>query len=349
MERGYVEALGIATCKGLYMAVGLGFRYENHTQIYIYHALTKEIIWKFKTQDCVQCFAFKTFVETKDQKLEASTQTKQLIGQKRIVLYLLTTSGEKMELTEYEKQSKSRCLESLEFNPRNVNQLKSLAVESEFVFNFSGVVSVDGKTIGDSHNHLLSLSQAHMIQNIDSNELILFKANVLVDKIKCQFKSLMAVGCEEKVVLHTDENAIRLISLSGDRIVILKSLKFDLVARSLLPWSKPTALVAFGNQLAIAVDDKCIRTTSIEELQAKENSVLGKRPATKIEQKDSKHKQEEEKPLFSIIRSRVFFQQKSKETMTVTEMLKQPVISTDATIDIALLTWSNEHNREQAL
>jgi len=137
------------------------------------------------------------------------------------------------------------------------------------------------------------------------------------------------------------------------------------------PWCRPTALAACGDQLAIAVDDKCIRVVSIEKVEALENApVIGqKRPApSKLikptgNQNNAKpvlqgHKNDKsndiEKPLFSIVRSRVFFQQKTKDALAVTEyftkctQFQQP--ETDVPLDVLLLTFHNDSkvNEEEA-
>ena len=65
----------MALCE-VYMVVGLAFKYEDHVQIYIYHALTKEVIWKFKTKEKVKCFAIKASSCKNEQKLEVSAQTR---------------------------------------------------------------------------------------------------------------------------------------------------------------------------------------------------------------------------------------------------------------------------------
>jgi len=64
--------------------------------------------------------------------------------------------------------------------------------------------------------------------------------------------------------------------------------------------------------LVIASDDKCVRVISVQEIMAKQStttSILVKRPAPeKLNEDEKKRKKgEAEKPLFSIVGSRVFY------------------------------------------
>jgi hypothetical protein len=91
-------------------------------------------------------------------------------------------------------------------------------------------------------------------------------------------------------------------------------IKFDELAPNINPWNRPTALAGCFDKLAVAVDDKCVRVVSVQDIMAKEStaaSFLVKRPPSEKLSRDDESKRkkaEEEKPLFSIMRSRVFYQ-----------------------------------------
>jgi hypothetical protein len=94
--------------------------------------------------------------------------------------------------------------------------------------------------------------------------------------MQVSFRVLLASDAKDLCVLYSDDNCVRLVQ-SSEAIQIIKTVRLDQLTRSLMPWSRMTAMTCIEGSLAIACDDKCIRVMEIDEIISKETA-----PAVKI-------------------------------------------------------------------
>jgi len=150
LNRTIVEVLGIFACSEVYMLIAIGLKHAEHTQIVVYHALTKEIVWKLKVKEEVQQFTLLAVSCSSDEKLEVSAQTRKLIGAYKFKILLLTTHGNEVQLSEHDRAEKSKVHFNHGFDESYKSQMKSVTAKSA---NYSGlVVTSDDKVIGKHHN-----------------------------------------------------------------------------------------------------------------------------------------------------------------------------------------------------
>ncbi len=136
----------------------------------------------------------------------------------------------------------------------------------------------------------------------------------MLDESKQTFSVLLSASAGSFAFLYTNEHLLRALDLSaGVKVVkFAKVIRFDDICENISSWKKPMAMAGCTSMLAIAADDKCVRVISVQDIMAKQStttSIIVKRPASeKLNGDEKKRKKgESEKPLFSIVGSRVFY------------------------------------------